>query len=95
MHFLVVLAKSWLQEFNHSWREYTVGNLCAQEQAQMPQGLERWKPVEPVTHLPILIQTSLLFFCISLIVLLFPIHLISAILTPCLEALWVLKSKKQ
>ena len=77
--FLAMLVKSWLQEFDRGWRMYTVADLRAQEREQRLQGLERWKLAELVALLPILIQTSLLFFCIGLIVLLFPIHLISAI----------------
>ena len=77
--FLAMLVKSWLQEFDRSWRKHTVADLRAQERERRLQGLERWRLAELVTLLPILIQTSLLFFCIGLIVLLFPIHLISAI----------------
>ena len=77
--FLAMLVKSWLQEFDHGWRKYTVANLRAREREQRLQGLERWKLAELVALLPILIQVSLLFFCAGLLVLLFPIHLISAI----------------
>ena len=77
--FLAMLVKSWIQEFDRGWRKYTVAHLRAQEREWRLQALERWKLVELVALLPILIQTSLLFFCIGLIVLLFPIHLVSAI----------------
>ena len=77
--FLAMLVKSWLQEFDRSWRKHTVADLRAQERERRLQALEHWKLAELVTLLPILIQISLLFFCIGLIVLLFPIHLISAI----------------
>ena len=77
--FLAMLVKSWLQEFDHGWRKYTVAKLRAQERERRLQGLERWKLAELVVLLPILIQASLLFFCIGLLVLLFPIHLISSI----------------
>ena len=77
--FLAMLVKSWLQEFDRGWRKYTVASLRAQERERRLQGLERWKLAELVVLLPILIQTSLLFFCIGLIVLLFPIHLVSAL----------------
>ena len=77
--FLAMLVKGWLHEFDRSWRKYTVADLRAQEREQRLQALEHWKLAELVTLLPILIQISLLFFCIGLIVLLFPIHLISAI----------------
>ena len=77
--FLAMLVKSWLQEFDRGWRKYTVANLRAQERERRLQGLERWKLAELVVLLPILIQVSLLLFCVGLLVLLFPIHLISAI----------------
>ena len=77
--FLAMLVKSWLQEFDRGWRKYTVANLRAREREQRLQGLERWKLSGLVALLPILIQISLLFFCTGLLVLLFPIHLISAI----------------
>ena len=77
--FLAMLVKSWLQEFDRGWRKSTVADLRAQERERRLQGLERWRLAELVALLPILIQTALLFFCIGLIVLLFPIHLISAI----------------
>ena len=77
--FLAMLVKSWIQEFDRGWRKYTVANLRAQERERRLQGLERWKLAELVALLPILIQTSFLLFCIGLLVLLFPIHLISAI----------------
>ena len=79
--FLAMLVKSWLQEFDRGWRKYTVANLRAQERERRLQGLERWKLAELVALLPILIQTSLLLFCIGLLGLLFPIHLISAIVS--------------
>ena len=78
--FLAMLVKSWLQEFDRGWRKYTVAKLRAQERERRLQGFQRWKLDELVALLPILIQTSLLLFCVGLLVLLFPIHLISAIL---------------
>ena len=77
--FLAMLVKSWLQEFDRGWRKYSVANLRAQEREQRLQGFERWKLAELVGLLPVLIQVSLLLFCIGLVVLLFPIHSISAI----------------
>ena len=79
--FLAMLVKSWLQEFERGWRKHITPNLRAQEREQRLQGLERWKLAQLVALLPILIQISLLIFCIGLLVLLFPIHLISAILS--------------
>ena len=78
--FLAMLVKSWLQEFDRGWRKYAVPKHRAQERERRLQRLERWKLDELVALLPILIQTSLLLFCVGLLVLLFPIHLISAIL---------------
>jgi hypothetical protein len=78
--FLAMLVKSWLQEFDRGWRKYTVAHLRAQERERRVQELERWKLYELVALLPILIQGSLLLFCIGLLVLIFPLHLPSAIL---------------
>ena len=60
---------------------YTVAHLRAQERERRLQELERWKLPELVTLLPILIQVSLFLFCIGLIVLIFPLHMPSAILS--------------
>ena len=78
--FLAMLVKGWLQEFDRGWRKYTVAHLRAQERERRLQELERWKLHELVALLPILIQGSLLLFCIGLLVLIFPLHLPSAIL---------------
>ena len=78
--FLAMLVKGWLQEFDRGWRKYTVAHLRAQEREQRLQELERWKLHELVALLPILIQGSLFLFCIGLLVLIFPLHLPSAIL---------------
>ena len=78
--FLAMLVKGWLQEFDRGWRKCTVAHLRAQERERRMQDLERWKLHELIALLPILIQGSLLLFCIGLIVLIFPLHLPSAIL---------------
>jgi len=78
--FLAMLVKGWLQEFDRGWRKCTVAQLRAQEREQRLRELERWKLHELVALLPILIQGSLFLFCIGLIVLIFPLHLPSAIL---------------
>ena len=78
--FLAMLVKGWLQEFDRGWRKNTVAHLRAQEREQRLQELERWKLPELVALLPILIQGSLFLFCIGLLVLIFPLHLPSAIL---------------
>ena len=78
--FLAMLVKGWLQEFDRGWRKCTVAHLRAQERERRLQELERWKLHELVALLPILIQGSLFLFCIGLLVLIFPLHLPSAIL---------------
>ena len=78
--FLAILVKGWLQDFDRGWRKYTVAHLRAQERERRLQELERWKLHELVALLPILIQGSLLLFCIGLLVLIFPLHRPSAIL---------------
>ena len=78
--FLAMLVKGWLQEFDRGWRKYTVAHLRAQERERRLLELERWKLHELVALLPILIQGSLLLFCIGILVFIFPLHLPSAIL---------------
>jgi hypothetical protein len=78
--FLAMLVKGWLQEFDRGWRKYTVAHLRAQERERRLQELERWKLPELVALLPILIQGSLLLFCIGLLVLIVPLHPPSGIL---------------
>ena len=77
--FLAMLVKGWLQEFDRGWRKYTVAHLRAQERERRMQALQRWKLYELVALLPILIQGSLMLFCIGLLVLIFPLHLLSGI----------------
>jgi hypothetical protein len=79
--FLAMVVKGWLQEFDRGWRMYNVAHLRAQKRERRLQELERWKLHELVALLPILIQVSLMLFCIGLIVLIFPLHLPSAILS--------------
>src|SRR5258706_2425701 len=78
--FLAMLVKGWLQEFDHGWRKYTVAHLRAQERERRLEELERWGLDELVALLPILLQGSLLLFCIGLLVLIFPLHRPSGIL---------------
>ncbi len=78
--FLAMLVKGWLHDFDRGWRKYTVAHLRAQERERRLHELERWKLHGLVALLPILIQGSLLLFCIGLLVLIFPLHLPSAIL---------------
>jgi hypothetical protein len=78
--FLAMLVKGWLQEFDRGWRRCTVAHLRAEERERRLQELERWKLHELVALLPILIQGSLFLFCIGLLMLIFPLHLPSAIL---------------
>ena len=82
--FLAMLIKGWLQEFDRGWRKFTVAHLRAQERERRLQELERWKMHELVALLPILLQGSLLLFCIGLLVLIFPLHLPSGILSSIL-----------
>ena len=79
--FLAMLVKSWIQEFDRAWKNNPGARFRAEERERRLQSLERWKLANLIPLLSILIQISLLLFCIGLIVLLFPIHLMSAILS--------------
>ena len=82
--FLAMLVKGWLQEFDCGWRKHTLPYLRAQERERRLRELNSWKLDDLVALLPILIQLSLLLFSIGIIVLIFPLHLPSAIV--CLVA---------
>ena len=82
--FLAMLVKGWLLEFDRGWRKHPVPHLRAQERERRLKELERWKLHDLITLLPILIQLALLLFSIGLLVLLFPLHLPSAVV--CLLA---------
>ena len=82
--YFAMLVRGWLQEFNRGYRWCTVAHLRAQEHERRLQGLERLKLDVLFGLLPILIQGSLLLFCIGLIVLIFPLHLSSGMLCSCL-----------
>ena len=75
--FLAMLVKSWLHEVDSGFR-HTAPNRRAQERQLRLQALVRWNLAGLVALLPILIQPSFIFFFISLILLLFPIDMISA-----------------
>jgi Family of unknown function (DUF6535) len=79
--FLSMLVKSWLREFDRGWKKYNAADLRAKERQRRLQGLKYWKLPELVALFPVLIQGSLLLFCIGFLVLLFPLHLPSAILS--------------
>jgi hypothetical protein len=72
--FLAMLTKSWLRDFDRSWRSSNVPEERARTREMRFQGLERWKLVEVVTLLPLLIQGSLSLFGVALLVLLFNLH---------------------
>ena len=72
--------RGWLEELDRGWKTHTIAHIRAKERERRLQELERWKLDEIVAFLPTLIQGSLLLFCTGLIVLLFPLHLPSAIL---------------
>ena len=81
--FLAMLVKGWLQEFDRGWRKYNVAHLRAQERERRLQEFDSWKLHELVALLPILIQGSLLLFSVGMLLLIFPLHLPSAILCSC------------
>ena len=78
---LAMLLKSWLREFNRAWRRHNATKPRAQERELRIQSLERWKLPQLVIILPILLLLSLFLFCIGLLVLIFPLHRITAAFT--------------
>jgi hypothetical protein len=71
---LAMLTKSWLRDFDRSWRSSNVPEERARARELRLQGLERWKLADIVALLPLLIQVSLLLFCGALLVILFNLH---------------------
>jgi len=67
---LPVLVKSWLREFDRGMQSITVPELRAKERECRLLGLERWHVPELVALLPMLLQASLVLFCVGLIVFL-------------------------
>jgi hypothetical protein len=72
--FLAMLTKSWLRDFDRSWRSSNVPEQRARTREMRFQGMERWKLAEVVTLLPLLIQASLFLFQVALLILLFNLH---------------------
>jgi hypothetical protein len=72
--YLAMLTKSWLRDFDRSWRSSNVPEERARTREMRFQGMERWKLAEVVTLLPLLIQASLVLFQAALLILLFNLH---------------------
>jgi hypothetical protein len=69
-----MLTKSWLRDFDQSWRSLNDPKERARTREMRIQGLERWKLAWVVALLPLLIQASLVLFGIALLILLFNLH---------------------
>ena len=72
--YLAMLTKSWLRDFDRSWRSSNVSEERARAREIRFQGLEQWKLSEVVAFLPLLIQASLVLFGVSLLIILFDLH---------------------
>jgi hypothetical protein len=72
--YLAMLTKSWLRDFDQSWRSLNDPKERARTREMRIQGLERWKLAWVVALLPLLIQGSLVLFGIALLILLFDLH---------------------
>jgi len=79
--FLAMLVKSWLREFDRSWRRFNAADLRAEERERRVQGIEKWKMGALVSLLPVLIQASLTLFGVGVLVLIYPLHLPTAYLS--------------
>jgi hypothetical protein len=72
--YLAMLTKSWLRDFDQSWRSLNDPKERARTREMRIQGLERWKLAWVVALLPLLIQGSLVLFGVALLILLFNLH---------------------
>jgi len=69
-----MVTRSWLRHFDRSWRSSNVPEERARKREMRLQGLKRWKLHWVVALLPLLIQTSLVLFCLALLVMLFDLY---------------------
>jgi len=76
--YLAVLTKGWLRDFDRGWKSLNVPEERARKREMRFQSLERWKLPQVVTLLPILVQASLVLFCLALLIILFNLHLPTA-----------------
>jgi len=72
--YLAMLTKSWLRDFDRNFKSSNVPKERATAREMRFQGLKRYKLSKVVTLLPLLIQASLILFCIALVTLLFNFH---------------------
>jgi len=72
--YLAMLMKSWIRDFDQSWRTLNDPKERAGTREMWMQGLERWKLGWVVAFLPLLIQASLVLFGAALLILLFNLH---------------------
>jgi len=72
--YLAMLTKSWLRDFDRNFKSSNVPKERATAREMRFQGLKRWKLSDVVTLLPLLIQASLILFCIALVIILFNLH---------------------
>jgi len=76
--YLAVLTKGWLRDFDRDSKPSNVPEERATQREMRFQGLERWRLPEVVALLPILVQASLVLFCLALLIILFNLHLPTA-----------------
>jgi hypothetical protein len=84
--YLAILTKTWLREFDRSWRSVNVPDERAKAREMRLQGLEQWRLAEVVALLPLLIQVALVLFCAALLIMLFNLHYPTACLASVIFA---------
>ena len=72
--YLAMVTRGWVRDFDRTWRSSNVPEERARKREMRLQGLERWKLHWVVALLPLLIQTSLLFFGAALLIMLFNLY---------------------
>jgi hypothetical protein len=72
--YLAMLIKSWIRDFDQSWKTLNDPKERARMREMRIQGLERWKLAWVVALLPLLIQASIVLFGVALLILLFNLH---------------------
>jgi hypothetical protein len=72
--YLAVLTRGWIRDFDQSWKSSNVPEERARKREMRLQGLKRWKLKWMVALLPLLIQSSLVLYFISLGLMLFILY---------------------
>ena len=87
---IAMLIKGWVREFDRGLQALSIPEPRAKTREFRYLGVERWRLADLGAVLPFLIQISLVLSAISLVLLLFPINMVSFRVTNAIFAVGVL-----